>query len=210
MYDRSHDENNNFPSSSLTVFNIGHLLLTILFLDHWESYYNHENCLSQRESGHIMHTKYPMPCRVNKFSKPIEYHDAFFKQPFPPFFTPYCTRRIFLWTKSGLRCLRVVFSLNPTQSILIPIFIWIKYQNRSWGNCTIKSKLPYNCFPTDSHRTTTIRLQCFLLLRWQPEVTVHTTHWCWLRWITAVSKNRNALGLRRSKGGCLSTKPRQR
>lgn len=116
----------------------------------------------------------------------------------------------FLWTKSGLRCLRVVFSLNPTQSILIPVLMWIKYQNRPWGNCTLKSKLPYNCFPTDSHRTTTIRLQCFLLLRWQPEVIVHTTHWCWLRWITAVSKNRNALGLRRSKGGCLSTKPRQR
>ena len=31
-----------------------------------------------------MHTNYPLPCRVNKFSKPVEYHDAFFKQPSLP------------------------------------------------------------------------------------------------------------------------------
>ena len=106
------------------------------FTRFWWSYswitgsYNHENCPS-----HIMHTIYPMPCRVDKFNQPLEYHAVFFKQPFPSFFTPHCTRLNFYQKM----CWRVVLSLSPTQSILIPVLVQIKYQNRPWGNCTLKS-----------------------------------------------------------------------
>ena len=75
-----------------------------------------------------MHTNYPLPCRVNKFSKPVEYHDAFFKQPSLPSLhltAPDAISMNEIWFEMFESC---VFS-EPKTINIDPCFVANKYQN---------------------------------------------------------------------------------